>query len=381
MCTQIPNTTRPGWFSNAVNFTARLSHPSTRLMLESRVMPAKRILLVEDQKDAAQMLSAALESLEKGFEVVAVSSAEEALNALDKGAFDLLMADVMLPGISGLELMARFRRRNPNTKVILLSGVRDPEIRKQVVRSGAEAFFFKPVELSDLLDAVERLFGIAESFLPSEMKMMNRELSAAENPASDVAEQLSELRFNLQALSVALINERGQILARAGALPDDEIETSLMPHLMSAFFAAGRIAAFAKSSQPDDLQVFRGKTYHLHLSSLGSTYALLVVTKPLAAARMAAQAEAIQKAIGRVAPQLNMLEKETKPSPTNKSTDLEDTDPHLESLLEKAETKPMSRSQTDKYWKSKEKELQPAPRPGSLTYEQAVQLGLAPGDK
>jgi hypothetical protein len=155
-----------------------------------------------------------------------------------------------------------------------------------------------------------------------------------------------------------------------------------MPHLMSAFFAASRIAAFSKSPYPDDLQVFRGKEYFLHLSSISPSYALLLVTKPLPATRMAALADALQKAIGRLAEELNRLERAMKPAPLPKNLEskLEDTDPNLETLLEKAETKPMKRSQTDRYWKEKEKEIRSAPRLGALTYDQAVQLGLAPKD-
>jgi CheY-like chemotaxis protein len=345
-------------------------------------MATKHILLVEDQKESAEVFRAGLENLDSSFQVVAVQSAETALKELEKGNFDLLIADVLLPGISGLELMARFRRRNPETKVILVSGVHDQEIRKQVARSGAEAFFFKPVELADLLDAVERLFGLVESLLPPEISAAKEEITGEEKPAKQIADQLSELRFNLQAVSVGLISERGQILARAGALPDPEIETSLMPHLMSAFFAAGRIAAFVKSPHPDDLQIFRGKEYFLHLSSISPSYALLLVTKPMPPARMAAQVEALQKSIGRLAQELNRLEKATQPAPIAQKlgSKLSDTDPHLESVLDKAETKPLKRSQTDKYWKEKEKEMQSTPRLGALTYDQAVQLGLAPKD-
>lgn len=345
-------------------------------------MATKHILLVEDQKESAEVFRAGLENLDSSFQVVTVQSAETALKELEKGNIDLLIADVLLPGISGLELMARFRRRNPETKVILVSGVHDQEIRKQVARSGAEAFFFKPVELADLLDAVERLFGLVESLLPPEIAAAKEEITGEEKPAKQIADQLSELRFNLQAVSVGLISERGQILARAGALPDPEIETSLMPHLMSAFFAAGRIAAFAKSPHPDDLQVFRGKEYFLHLSSISPSYALLLVTKPMPPARMAAQVEALQKSIGRLAQVLNRLEKAAQPAPIaqKSGSKLSDTDPHLESVLDKAETKPLKRSQTDKYWKEKEKEMHSTPRLGALTYDQAVQLGLAPKD-
>lgn len=340
-----------------------------------RLGMAKRILLVEDQHESAQVLQAGIESLDAGFQVIQVTSAEDALKALDKGAFDLLIADVLLPGISGLELMARFRRRNPATKVILVSGVHDPEIRKQVARSGAEAFFFKPIEMADLLDAVERLFGLAKSLLPPEIGAA-AEISGPEKPSEKVSLLLAELRFNLQALSVALINERGQILARAGALPDSHIETSLMPHLMSAFFAMGRVSAFTKADRSDDLLIVRGKDYFLHLASIGSTYALLVATKPLAAARMAALAEAVQKTVARLIKALNKLELAVQSG--EEQPDLADTDPHLEKVLDQAQTKPTSPRLVDRYWKTTE--LPPLPQAGALTYEQAARLGLAPAE-
>lgn len=335
-------------------------------------MPSRRILLVEDQKEAAQVLQAGLESLDSTFTVIAVDSAEDALKQLQKGAFDLLISDVLLPGISGLELMSRFRRRNPSTKIILLSGVRDPEIQKQVARSGAEAFFFKPAEMSDLLDAVERLFGIAKSFLPSE-------ISLVENTAvpEKISQQLSELRFNTQAISIALINERGQIEARAGALPDDQIETSLMPHLMSAFFAFGRVSSLVADGQPDDLLIVRGKDFHLHLASISATHVLLVVTKELKPARLAALAEALQKAAPRLLAAF-ASQSEGKTHSPRIEADLADTDPHLERLLDLAETKPSSPRAVEKYWKTTE--LPPLPLAGSLSYEQAAQLGLAPSE-
>lgn len=337
-------------------------------------MVRKRILVVEDQKEAAQVLQAGLESLDSSFTVITVGSAEDALKHLDKAAFDLLISDVMLPGVSGLELMSRFRRRNPETKVILLSGVRDPEIRKQVARSGAEAFFFKPTEMSDLLDSVERLLGIAQSFLPSEMSMV----STSDDPSEKISQQLSELRFNLQAISVALINERGQIEARAGALPDEQIETSLMPHLMSAFFAFSRISSFAKTERPDDLLIVRGSEYHLHMASASATHLLLVITKELKAARLAALSEAMQKATQRLTAALSPLPQKAALAKPRIEADLADTDPHLERLLDMAETKPTSPRAVEKYWKTTE--LPPLPISGALSYDQAAQLGLTPNE-
>lgn len=329
--------------------------------------------MVEDQRESGEVIQAGLESLQASLLVTHVTSAEDALQALEKNTYDMLIADVLLPGISGLELMARFRRRNPITKVILVSGVRDPEIRKQVARAGADAFFFKPVELADLLDAVERIFGLAKSSLRPELGLA-KEIPGRGEPSEKISLLLAELRFNLQALSVALVSEKGQILARAGALPDPHIENSLLPHLMSAFFSMAHIPAPNKDSHSDDFLIVRGKDYHLHFASAGNNFALLIATKSLPAARMAALSEAAQKTVPSLNKILNRLERNAQSN--EESRNLSDTDPHLEKLLDQAEKKPTSPLVMEKYWKATE--MPPPPQAGSLTYEQAARLGLIP---
>lgn len=345
-------------------------------------MDAKHILIVEDQPESARVLRDGLQSLPAEFVIHEAGSAEDAIRLLDSHKCDLLIADVRLPGISGLELMEHAQKRNPQTRTILVSGVLDPEIRQQVARAGAHAFFFKPLELADFLDAVERILDLAETALPDEMQVLKDKWAAAEEPVSNIAQYISDLRFNLQAECVALINARGQILARAGALPDAQIETTMMPDLMSAFFAAGRIAAHSGAPNLDDLLIFRTPNHHIHLSSIASSYALLITTQPLQAAQLADLSEAVQKTQARIAPQLARLEITLRPKPAAAEPAVDalgDTDPHLEELLNEAETKPVDRGRVEKYWKSpSEKVLVDPPRGAALTYEQAVQLGLAP---
>lgn len=351
-------------------------------------MPLKRILLVEDQQDSSNVLRAGLENLSSEIEVVQVTSAEDALRVLEQGRVDLLVADVMLPGISGLELMAHFRYYNPATKVILISGVPDPEIRKNVARAGAEAFFFKPLDLADFLDAVERLFGMAETRLPSELDAVRNQMQSDDDTSLQISEQVAELRQRLGALSVALINERGQILARAGALPDEAIETTLMPDLMNAFFASLRVARFTEAQQPDDLLCYRAPGYHLYLTSLDASFALLIATKPHKANRLSSLAEESQRAVAKLGPVLARLELAFDASvrqPAQRELQpaaVVATDPQLEDLLHQAATKPVSHRAADKYWKSASEEILVHPaRGGALTYEQARSLGLTPPDE
>ena len=77
------------------------------------IMAAHRILIVDDQHEVRRMLSTSLRTLGPEIEVVDVPSGEEALLVASRRPVDLLISDVRLPGLSGLELMARVHKRNP----------------------------------------------------------------------------------------------------------------------------------------------------------------------------------------------------------------------------------------------------------------------------
>ncbi len=358
-------------------------------MLKFREMETTRILLVEDQLDSSQVLRAGLENLNSDFEVVQSASAEEALRELASGPFTLLITDILLPGISGLELMAQFRHYCPESKIILISGVEDLEIRKEIARAGAEAFFFKPIDLADLLDAVERVLAMKKDASPGDVLVGEADLQLAEKSSNAIASEIDDLHKKLNALSILLISERGQVMARAGALPDESIETSLMPDLMASFFASLRVGIFVKSESPDNLQCFRGRDYHLHLISLSPSYALLIATRPENSDALSRLAEKSQIAVAKLSDLLAEFELPYEPSMdlfkdiqlgNDKGNPIE-LDPELEGLLHKAETKPMSHRKAEKYWKSASREIMVHPaRGGALTFEQARRLGLTPPD-
>lgn len=329
-------------------------------------MSVKRILIVEDQPQAAHALLEGLASLGPSVTAHSEPSAEAALRALQDAPFDMLIADVLLPGISGLELMARFRRNNPATRVILLSGVQDESIRSQVARSGADGFFFKPVELADVLDTVERQLGLVKTILPTELSVIKN----SEDSAS-TAQHLAELRFTAQAYSAVLVSADGHVIARAGVLPNPAVEVALITHMLSAIQASQRMGSLLGAAQPDDLLTIRGSNEHVYFASLSSGGCLAVVTKPLSNARAAALAQAMHKTGLRLSPPPaaeTMQLAEAR---------LAETDPHLEKLLAMEDTRP-SRVAAEDYWQAAELH---APRiQGALSYEQAAQIGLLPGD-
>ena len=112
------------------------------------------VLIVDNQRGVSRLLRSALETIEQGLTVSEAQSGEEAILDARQTRTDLLITDLRLPGITGLELMRKFRVVNPDVKVIVISDMVDPGMRKQVADAGPDGFFQKPVPLGDFLDAV-----------------------------------------------------------------------------------------------------------------------------------------------------------------------------------------------------------------------------------
>ena len=113
---------------------------------------ANRILLVEDEEKLRRALELHLRSL--GFTVTVASSAEEALGAIDRS--DLILSDLRLPGMDGVEFLSRIRLTNSVSPVILMTAFGTVESAVEAMRKGASDFLTKPFSLDHLTSVVER---------------------------------------------------------------------------------------------------------------------------------------------------------------------------------------------------------------------------------
>lgn len=117
---------------------------------------AHRILIVEDEEKLQRALELHLRSL--GFEVVKAGSAESALAEIDRA--DLILSDLRLPGMDGLELLARIRLTNSVSPVILMTAFGTVESAVEAMRQGANDFLTKPFSLDHLTSVVERALEV-----------------------------------------------------------------------------------------------------------------------------------------------------------------------------------------------------------------------------
>ena len=87
----------------------------------------------------------------------AARSAEQALDFLRQRAYDVVLTDISMPGLSGVELLSIVRQQNPHTPVIIITGISDSEYAEGLLRMGAFDYILKPFSL----DAVESSVGLA----------------------------------------------------------------------------------------------------------------------------------------------------------------------------------------------------------------------------
>ncbi|MBW2528302.1 MAG: response regulator [Deltaproteobacteria bacterium] len=111
-----------------------------------------RLLLVDDEADFVGLLAKRLRR--RKLDVRVAGSAEAALAELDEHTFDVVVLDIRMPGMDGLQALTELRRRFPTTQVIMLTGFADTTMAAQALRCGAFAYLVKPVDVEELLDRI-----------------------------------------------------------------------------------------------------------------------------------------------------------------------------------------------------------------------------------
>ncbi len=117
-------------------------------------MSAGAVLIVDDDVSWSETAAEALRGV--GFEVHLAHNGDQAAALLEREPPSVVILDVHLPGLSGLELLHQFRQRDRFTSIVMVSGDDQAAIQDRAMSEGASAFLRKPVSLSLLLRAVER---------------------------------------------------------------------------------------------------------------------------------------------------------------------------------------------------------------------------------
>ncbi len=107
-----------------------------------------KILIVDDEKRMCAVLKAALESPARA--VTTADSGEAALAALSLDVFDVILSDIKMPGITGLDLLEKVKKKNPDTEVLLMTAFADTVTAVSAMKKGAYDYLIKPFEMDEL---------------------------------------------------------------------------------------------------------------------------------------------------------------------------------------------------------------------------------------
>ena len=163
-----------------------------------------RILIVDDEREITEILA---DLLSEDYECLKAGSAEDALNCLRDGQFQLVISDITMPGMSGLDMIPHVKQLNPDTVVVMISGMQTVESAIGALRLGAFDYLMKPFDLRQVEAVVKRALEYHE-LVVAKRRYENHLEELVEQRTVELDRALNSLegayRSTLKALTAAL---------------------------------------------------------------------------------------------------------------------------------------------------------------------------------
>lgn len=193
----------------------------------------KHILIVDDDKDVRTVMMIALSK--SGFECEQASDAETAYERITRQSFDLVISDIEMPGMDGIELLKKIKSVQPDLDVIIMTGYAARYTYVDIMNAGAADYMSKPVDISSMRARINRIAREKETLL--NLKKSNQELCVAIQRANRLALEAREASkaktFFLASMSHEIRTPLNGIVGYTDMLMDtvlDEEQKSFLKH-------------------------------------------------------------------------------------------------------------------------------------------------------
>lgn len=167
----------------------------------------KKVLIVDDEETLTWSMSKSLAKDKDKYEVIVANSGKEALNILKQNHIDLVISDIRMPDMNGLDLLVQIKKEYPKTKVIIMTAYGSSDVQKEANRRGSLYYIEKPFEINEIRKVIIDLIYKKKGF---QGRVVGLQLT-------DVI-QMNCLGRLTTALTVTRDGERGIIYLREGEI-------------------------------------------------------------------------------------------------------------------------------------------------------------------
>ena len=235
----------------------------------------KRVLIVDDDQTVLYMLENSLSRLGADYEIHTAMDSTEALQQLEEQPFDLVVADYMMPKITGVDLATAIHKISPDTQVVLMTAYGTSRLRDTSKIVGIDGYLDKPFTIDEIHRVIQKTIRLARQDKDSAGS------PEAKPSGQAMREQLEILRINTNARLVLLLSAEGEPVQVVGRGSDVEV-VSIGLFVAKNFAAAMELANMLGSRSIFKSSYHEGTDQHLYACEVNKQFLLAVLfeTKP-----------------------------------------------------------------------------------------------------